>query len=63
MSFPPGPDVILDSLGLGKWSSIPVTYAGGANCVTDLDLVETLSGSKVDLTFGRQVEASSSKIH
>ncbi|KAG0146857.1 hypothetical protein CROQUDRAFT_656846 [Cronartium quercuum f. sp. fusiforme G11] len=41
---------------LGKWSRVPVTYAGGANSVTDLDLVKRLSDSKVDLTFGSALD-------
>ncbi|KAG8714827.1 Enzyme that catalyzes the fourth step in the histidine pathway [Ceratobasidium sp. 423] len=28
---------------LGEWSTIPVTYAGGARDISDLDLVERLS--------------------
>ncbi|CAE6531382.1 unnamed protein product [Rhizoctonia solani] len=38
---------------LGEWSTIPVTYAGGARDISDLDLVERLSHGRVDLTFGR----------
>ncbi|KAK7049523.1 Enzyme that catalyzes the fourth step in the histidine pathway [Paramarasmius palmivorus] len=38
---------------LGEWSSIPVTYAGGAKSISDLDLVDRLSNGRVDLTYGR----------
>ncbi|KAJ3545387.1 hypothetical protein NMY22_g2464 [Coprinellus aureogranulatus] len=37
---------------LGEWATIPTTYAGGAKDISDLDLVNSLSGGKVDLTFG-----------
>jgi len=41
---------------LGGWVTIPTTYAGGANDVGDLDLVERLSDGKVDLTFGSALD-------
>lgn len=41
---------------LGEWSRIPVTYAGGAKSVSDLDLVKDLSNSRVDLTFGSSLD-------
>ncbi|TEB35830.1 N--5 [Coprinellus micaceus] len=41
---------------LGEWVSIPTTYAGGAKDISDLDLVNTLSGGKVDLTFGSSLD-------
>ncbi|KAG8218472.1 iron-containing alcohol dehydrogenase-domain containing protein [Butyriboletus roseoflavus] len=37
---------------LGEWVTIPTTYAGGATHVSDLALVDSLSGGKVDLTYG-----------
>lgn len=37
---------------LGEWCEIPVTYAGGAREIGDLDLVDRLSHGRVDLTFG-----------
>jgi phosphoribosylformimino-5-aminoimidazole carboxamide ribotide isomerase len=37
---------------LGEWCEIPVTYAGGAREIGDLDLVDRLSNGRVDLTFG-----------
>ncbi|KAG6900969.1 hypothetical protein C0993_004407 [Termitomyces sp. T159_Od127] len=40
---------------LGQWIRIPTTYAGGAKDLGDLDLVEQLSGGRVDLTYGRYV--------
>lgn len=30
-----------------------MTYAGGAKDISDMELVERLSGGKVDLTYGR----------
>ncbi|KAF9977106.1 Enzyme that catalyzes the fourth step in the histidine pathway [Actinomortierella ambigua] len=41
---------------LGKWTTIPTTYAGGAYALSDLDLVDRLSGGKVDLTFGSALD-------
>ncbi|KAH3666242.1 hypothetical protein OGAPHI_004431 [Ogataea philodendri] len=41
---------------LGEWSSIPVVYAGGAKSISDLKLVEKLSGGKVDLTYGSSLD-------
>jgi len=37
---------------LGDWSPIPVTYAGGAKSLADLDRVKTLGKGRVDLTIG-----------
>jgi phosphoribosylformimino-5-aminoimidazole carboxamide ribotide isomerase len=36
--------------------TIPVTYAGGGRNLQDLDLVEKLSGGKVDLTIGSALD-------
>lgn len=41
---------------LSQWCSIPVTYAGGARNVEDLDLVKSCSGGKVDLTIGSALD-------
>ena len=41
---------------LGKWTPIPVTYAGGANSISDLAEVTRLSGGKVDLTIGSALD-------
>jgi len=41
---------------LGKHCSIPVTYAGGARALQDLELVDQLSGGKVDLTIGSALD-------
>jgi phosphoribosylformimino-5-aminoimidazole carboxamide ribotide isomerase len=41
---------------LGQWSPIPCTYAGGANNLSDLALVNRLSGGHVDLTFGSALD-------
>lgn len=42
--------------GLGEWTSIPCTYAGGAKELGDLQLVDRLSHGKVDLTFGSALD-------
>lgn len=41
---------------LGEWCSIPVTYAGGAKDIHDLDRVAKLSHGKVDLTIGSALD-------
>jgi phosphoribosylformimino-5-aminoimidazole carboxamide ribotide isomerase len=41
---------------LGRWSPIPVTYAGGARSMADLDRVERLGGGRVDLTIGSALD-------
>lgn len=41
---------------LGKYCSIPVTYAGGARSLEDLQLVDELSAGKVDLTIGSALD-------
>ncbi|MGK0309472.1 MAG: phosphoribosylformimino-5-aminoimidazole carboxamide ribotide isomerase [Lentimonas sp.] len=41
---------------LGEHASIPVTYAGGANSIKDLQRVEGLSKGKVDLTIGSALD-------
>ncbi len=41
---------------LGSWGGIPLTYAGGASCFADLELVNRLGGGKVDLTIGSALD-------
>lgn len=41
---------------LSQWCSIPITYAGGARNVGDLDLVKSCSGGNVDLTIGSALD-------
>ena len=41
---------------LGKWSPSPVTYAGGANSLADLETVTKLGQGKVDLTIGSALD-------
>jgi phosphoribosylformimino-5-aminoimidazole carboxamide ribotide isomerase len=41
---------------LGQWSPIPVTYAGGANSISDLEAVTKLGQGKVDLTIGSALD-------
>lgn len=41
---------------LAEWCSIPVTYAGGARTVEDLNLVKQNSNGKVDLTIGSAMD-------
>ena len=41
---------------LGAWSPIPVTYAGGASSLADLEAVTKLGQGKVDLTIGSALD-------
>jgi len=41
---------------LGRWGQRPVTYAGGASTLSDLELVDRLSGGRVDLTIGSALD-------
>jgi phosphoribosylformimino-5-aminoimidazole carboxamide ribotide isomerase len=41
---------------LGKWTPIPMTYAGGANSLADLERVTQLGQGKVDLTIGSALD-------
>ena len=41
---------------LGECSPIPVTYAGGARRLEDLDLVDALGKGRVDLTIGSALD-------
>ena len=41
---------------LGEHSPIPVTYAGGARSIADLELVRDAGGGKVDITVGSALD-------
>ena len=41
---------------LGEWSPIPVTYAGGARTLADLELVKTCGRGRVDLSIGSALD-------
>ena len=41
---------------LGRWSGIPVTYAGGIGSMDDLEEFERLSGGQVDFTIGSALD-------
>lgn len=41
---------------LAQWCSVPVTYAGGAYSLGDLDRVKAVSAGKVDLTIGSALD-------
>ena len=41
---------------LAAWSPIPVTYAGGANSMADLETVTRLGHGKIDLTIGSALD-------
>ena len=41
---------------LGSWGGRPITYAGGASSPEDLQLVDQISGGRVDLTIGSALD-------
>lgn len=41
---------------MGEWGKIPMTYAGGVATMKDVELVERLSGGKVDVTVGSALD-------
>jgi phosphoribosylformimino-5-aminoimidazole carboxamide ribotide isomerase len=41
---------------LSDWSPIPVTYAGGARHLNDLQLIDRISLGKVDVTVGSALD-------
>jgi phosphoribosylformimino-5-aminoimidazole carboxamide ribotide isomerase len=41
---------------LGDWARLPVTYAGGARTVDDIERCDTLSHGRVDLTIGSALD-------
>jgi phosphoribosylformimino-5-aminoimidazole carboxamide ribotide isomerase len=41
---------------LGNWGKIPITYAGGAANLADVEKVATLSGGKLDVTVGSALD-------
>ncbi|OQR80802.1 1-(5-phosphoribosyl)-5- (5-phosphoribosylamino)methylideneamino imidazole-4-carboxamide isomerase [Achlya hypogyna] len=41
---------------LGRWAPIPVTYAGGARSIDDLELVRRIGHNKVDLSIGSALD-------
>jgi phosphoribosylformimino-5-aminoimidazole carboxamide ribotide isomerase len=43
-------------ISLGKWSPIPVTYAGGAKNLDDFEKVKSLANGRVDLTIGSALD-------
>ena len=41
---------------LSQWSPIPLTYAGGANSISDLETVTRIGQGKVHLTIGSALD-------
>jgi len=41
---------------LGEWQGLPVTYAGGACSMSDLERVDEISAGRVDLTIGSALD-------
>ena len=47
---------------LGEWSPLPVTYAGGARSLADLELVSELGRGRVDLAIGSALDIFGGKL-
>ncbi|KAI8476945.1 MAG: phosphoribosylformimino-5-aminoimidazole carboxamide ribonucleotide isomerase [Monoraphidium minutum] len=47
---------------LGRWSPIPVTYAGGARTLEDLERVRTAGAGRVDITVGSALDIFGGKL-
>jgi phosphoribosylformimino-5-aminoimidazole carboxamide ribotide isomerase len=47
---------------LGKYSPIPVTYAGGVRSIDDMNLVFAIGNGKVDLTIGSALDCFGGKL-
>lgn len=47
---------------LGRWVSIPTTYAGGARSLDDVELVLKLGKGKIDLTIGSALDIFGGKL-
>ena len=41
---------------LGEWTTVPTTYAGGANSLSDLEEVARLGQGRIDLTIGSALD-------
>ena len=41
---------------LGSWGKIPVTYAGGASTMADLEAIDRSSSGRVDITVGSALD-------
>jgi phosphoribosylformimino-5-aminoimidazole carboxamide ribotide isomerase len=41
---------------LADWAPLPITYAGGAKSISDLELVTRLGANKIDLTIGSALD-------
>ncbi len=42
--------------GLGKWTPLPTTYAGGVRDMDDLRRIEELGGNRLDVTVGSSLD-------
>jgi phosphoribosylformimino-5-aminoimidazole carboxamide ribotide isomerase len=47
---------------LGKYSPVPVTYAGGVRSIDDMNLVFAIGNGKVDLTIGSALDCFGGKL-
>ena len=43
-------------LMLGKWDELPITYAGGVATYHDIELINKLGNSKLDVTIGSSLD-------
>tara|TARA_B110001452_G_scaffold140703_1_gene116999 strand:- start:7 stop:891 length:885 start_codon:yes stop_codon:yes gene_type:complete len=49
-------------VALGKWSPLPVTYAGGARSLEDCALLDELGAGRVDVTIGSALDIFGGKL-
>lgn len=47
---------------LGKWVTIPTTYAGGARSFEDIEAIKKLGNDKIDLTIGSALDIFGGKL-
>lgn len=47
---------------LGRWASIPITYAGGIKDLSDLDMIDRLGQGKMDFTIGSALDIFGGKL-
>lgn len=47
---------------LGKWVTIPTTYAGGARSFEDMEAIKKLGNDKIDLTIGSALDIFGGKL-
>ena len=47
---------------LGQWGKIPITYAGGASSMSDLEKIKELGNGNIDVTIGSSLDIFGGKL-